>query len=61
LRFGFSNRLSDWDNPVKPVQDILSKKYGFNDKLIRRAVVETEIVRKGAEYVEFEIQTLKYG
>ena len=55
FRFGFSNTLSDWDNPVKPTQDILSQKYGFNDKLIRKATVETEIVPKGKEYFEFEI------
>lgn len=59
FRFGFSNSLSDWDNPVKLTQDILSKKYGFNDKLIRRAIVETEIVKKGQEYIEFEIITIK--
>lgn len=59
LRFGFSNSLSDWDNPVKPTQDILSKKYGFNDKHIRKAMVETEIVKKGNEYIEFEILTIK--
>lgn len=59
FRFGFSNSLSDWDNPVKPTQDILSKKYGFDDRLIRRAVVETEIVKKGKEFIEFEIRTMK--
>lgn len=56
--FGFSSTLSDWDNPVKPTQDVLCKKYGFDDKLIRKAVVETEIVPKGKEYFEFEIKTL---
>lgn len=59
FRFGFSNTLSDWDNPVKPTQDILSQKYGFNDKLIRKATVETEIVQKGKEYFEFEIVKAK--
>jgi hypothetical protein len=58
LKFGFSSPLADWDNPVKPLQDILSKKYGFNDKLIRRAVVDTELVEKGNEYFEFELITL---
>lgn len=58
FKFGFSSKASDWDNPIKPIQDILSKKYGFNDKLIRRAVVETEIVKKGKEYFEFELKRL---
>ncbi len=57
--FGFSSASSDWDNPIKPIQDILAKKYVFNDKLIKRAVVETEQVKKGQEYFEFEIKTLK--
>lgn len=59
FRFGFSNASSDWDNPVKPTQDILAKKYGFNDKQIRRAVVEKEIVGRGNEYIEFEIKTYR--
>lgn len=58
FKFGFSSSLSDWDNPVKPFQDILSKKYKFNDKLIRRAIIETEIVEKGKEYIEFEITSM---
>lgn len=57
LKFGFSSSLSDWDNPVKPLQDVLSKKYGFNDKMIMRATVEREKVSKGNEFVEFEIST----
>lgn len=59
LKFGFSSSASDWDNCIKPLQDCLSKKYGFNDKLIKRGIVETEIVKKGFEYFEFEIKTLK--
>ncbi len=55
LKWGFSSAASDWDNPIKPFQDILSKKYGFNDKLIRRGIVDTEIVKKGEEYIEFEL------
>jgi len=59
FKFGFSSKSSDWDNPVKPTQDIISKKYGFNDKLIRRAVIETEIVPRGREYFEFELLSYK--
>lgn len=59
LKFGFSNSASDWDNPVKPFQDILQKRYKFNDKMVRRAVVDTEKVAKGEEYIIFEIKPLK--
>ncbi len=56
FKFGFSSTLSDWDNPVKPTQDILAKYYQFNDKLIRRAIVEVVIVPKGKEFIEFDIR-----
>lgn len=57
LTFGVSNSLSDWDNPVKPFQDILQKKYGFNDREVLRATVEKVLVKKGAEYIHFNIYT----
>lgn len=59
LKFGFSSRSSDWDNSIKLCQDILAKKYNFNDKLIRKGTVEVEIVPKGSEYFIFDITTLK--
>ncbi len=58
FKFGVSSKLADWDNPVKPFQDILQKKYGFDDKHIERAVVEKVLVPKGSEFVEFELNTL---
>ena len=53
--FGFSSPLADWDNPIKPLQDILAKKYGFNDKFIFKGSGEKEIVPKWQEYIAFEI------
>lgn len=58
FKFGFSSRASDWDNPVKVIVDCLSKKYNFNDKLIRKGCIETEIVPKGKEYFIFQIKTI---
>ena len=55
FEFGFSNKASDWDNPVKPLQDILQKKYGFNDKDIYEGIVRKVIVPKGEEYLRVEI------
>lgn len=57
--FGFSSHASDWDNPVKPFQDALQKKYQFNDKLIMKATVTKKKVNKGQEYIGFEIRTFK--
>lgn len=58
LKFGFSNDASDWDNCIKTTQDALADKYKFNDKLIRKGIVETEKVPRGKEYIEFEITSL---
>ncbi len=58
LTFGFSSKASDWDNPIKPFQDILQKKYNFDDKWIYRGIVEKVDVKKGEEFIEFEIKNL---
>lgn len=58
LKWGFSNSNSDWDNPIKPIQDILQAKYGFNDKRIYKGIVDKYDVEKGKEFIEFEIEKL---
>jgi len=58
FEFGFSNKASDLDNPVKPLTDILQKKYGFNDRDIYEATIKKVIVEKGKEYFAFKIETL---
>ncbi len=56
FEFGFSNSLSDWDNPIKPLQDILQKKYGFNDKDIFEGTVRKFKVNKGQEYFKIKMK-----
>lgn len=56
IKFGFSSPLADIDNPVKPILDILQKKYNINDKDIFELNLKKEIVTKGNEYFEFEIK-----
>ena len=58
LKFGMSSKTSDLDNPVKQTLDCLQWKYGFNDKMIFKMLVEKEIVKKGEEYIGFEIRAL---
>ncbi len=53
---GFSSKGSDIDNMVKPFVDILQKKYGFNDSRIYHMELNKKIVKKGDEYIEFEIK-----
>jgi len=59
LVFGFSSRSSDFDNPVKPFVDCLQKRYLFNDKNIKKCTICVEMVKKGDEFIEFEISKLK--
>ena len=58
LEFGFSSAASDFDNPIKPFVDCLQKRYGFNDKVIKRCIIDIESVKKGHEYIKFEIKLL---
>lgn len=58
IKVGFSNKLSDLDNINKPFQDILCKKYGFNDRDIYELHLMKEIVDKGKEYISFKIESL---
>lgn len=55
LFFGFSNAGSDLDNPVKPILDILQKKYGFNDKSVFELNIRKCNVEKGKEFIKIGI------
>ncbi len=55
LVFGFSSKLSDADNPVKLICDIFQKKYGFNDNRIYEYSIKKEDVKKGDEFIAFDI------
>ena len=58
LTFGFSSVSADIDNPIKPILDILQKKYNFNDKQIYELNVKKEIVKKGNEFIKLKINEL---
>lgn len=56
LEFGMRNKNADFDNPVKPFVDSLQGFYGFNDKQIKRAVINViNVSNKENEYIEFFI------
>lgn len=57
--FGFSSKGSDYDNAIKQFQDVASKKYGFNDNKIYRALIEKVDVKKGDEFISFKIEEYK--
>jgi len=59
ITWGFSSKLSDIDNPTKRFLDILQKKYGFDDRDIYELILKKEIVKKGDEFINFEIKHLQ--
>ena len=59
LEWGFSSASSDWDNPIKPFQDILQKKYKFDDKMIFEGSVKKVKTEKGKEYIKFKITQIE--
>ena len=58
VTWGLSSKNADWDNPIKPFQDILQLKYGFNDRWIYRGIIEKVDVKKGEEFIIFKIEKL---
>jgi len=58
ITFGFSSTLADIDNPLKPILDILQKKYGFDDKQIFELNIKKEIVKKGDEFIDLIIEQI---
>ena len=58
ITFGFSSKLSDIDNPLKPFLDILCKRYKFDDRDIFELNVKKEIVKKGKEFIDFKIKEI---
>lgn len=59
FEFGVSSNASDWDNPVKPAQDIIQDKFDFNDSRIKLGISRKVLVPKGKEYVKFSIYPYK--
>lgn len=53
--FGCSSKGSDGDNLIKAFQDCLCEKYGFNDNRIYQWYIKKVDVKKGREYIDFEI------
>ncbi len=53
------NTMADWDNPIKPLQDILQKKYGFDDRRIVKGTTIKNVVKKGEGYVNFSIRGIE--
>lgn len=58
FNFGLSSSAADGDNCIKIAQDVIAKKYGFNDKMIKKWIVEVIKVPKGKEFFQFYLTHL---
>jgi len=59
LEFGLSSKLQDLDNCIKVFQDCLVKTYDFDDRDIYELQASKVIVKKGCEFIKFDISSLK--
>ena len=50
--FGLSSASSDGDNCVKNTQDCIAKYYGFNDKLIKRWIIDVVKTKKRSRILQ---------
>lgn len=55
---GLSNRNADLSNIIKPFEDVLQIKYNFNDNKIYKINMTKEIVKKGKEFIRFNLDSL---
>jgi|SRR6267154_2493442 len=60
IEFGFSNKGADIDNCVKPFLDVLQKRYNFNDNKIYSLNITKKIVKKGEEYIKYNLTPYIY-
>ncbi len=60
ITFFFSNVLSDIDNPLKPMLDVIQKKYSINDRDVYELNVKKVVVKKGMDKIEFKIRSKIY-
>lgn len=58
IEFGLSSKLNDLDNGLKPFIDCLVKKYGFDDRDIYRLSAIKTIVKKGSEFIKFNLSSI---
>jgi len=59
INVGYSNKLSDIDNFLKPFIDVLQKNLGFNDRQIYKLVINKSIVNKNEEFIRYRLAIKK--
>ena len=59
VKVGFSSKLADVDNCIKPLLDTFQYMFDFNDRYVFKVTIEKEYVKKGEEY--FDVTVTEYG
>jgi len=55
----YSNKGSDLDNALKPLLDVLQRRYKFNDNRVYEIKAYKHIVPKGEEAISFKVKRMK--
>jgi Holliday junction resolvase RusA-like endonuclease len=58
VTFGLSSKNADFDNPLKCFIDALQEKYGFNDRQIYVGMIGKVDVKKGQEFIKWQLSDL---
>jgi Holliday junction resolvase RusA-like endonuclease len=59
IKFDFGvGKLSDYDNLIKVTQDVLCKKYEFDDRDIYEAIIRKVVVKKGEEFLKVKLESI---
>jgi hypothetical protein len=61
VRFYFATAGSDYDNPLKSMQDLICAYYGVNDNKIYLGMQQKIVAGKGNEKIEFEFLSYHEG
>ncbi len=59
LVVGYSYAGSDTSNAIKPVEDCISRYFGFNDNLIYSIHIRKYIVKKGEEFLYINLKKFR--
>ena len=55
IHWGFATNLSDVDNPIKTLLDVLQRCLGFDDKQIINISASKTVMGRGKEYINFTL------
>jgi len=60
IHWGFATSLSDVDNPIKTLLDVLQRWFGFDDKQIMHIAATKTVVGRGQEFISFTLTEIQF-